>query len=351
MKDVLLALGIVMSVAFLSGDSSALGRRRGTNQDFSGWIVYWDRDKGENTLAAYGDSLKEITVFAYHFNDAGNIVAADPWVPEMVQALKNKALTTHQRILVTVVNDSISKTQHKLKDPEAVHRAISTPQARQKHIRDLLAACDPADGLEIDYENFSRDDRDNFSLFIQELAARLHEHGQWLSVITEPKTTDTGNHGASAIDWKRIGEFADQVKIMAYYFHYAGGDPGSITPLNWLSSVADYAKAQIPTEKISVALILQGLNWSKGKDTQRVDCLQAMDLLKRSGATLKRDRDKVPHFEYTDEQQRLHEVWFADAVSLEKQLNVLSRRGISHAAFWQMSLQNPEFWRSLDMEN
>ncbi len=301
------------------------------NPDFflSGWMPYWDTTRAEKVVDLYGQQLHEICVFGYQFREDGTVVPADPWVKRQVKHLKSlPSKATPPRILITVVND----LSDKMKDPDIVHRVLSNNVARKLHIRQLVAIAKEADGLEIDYEKVRESDRAAFTKFIQELSAELHANRLWLTVVVEPKTKPEGG-----IDWTAIGAAADEVKIMAYYYHYPGGDPGPTATVANLEAQVAYAITEVPKQKLSIALSLYGHSWPQGGTGSQVDPAQALDLARRFHAKVERDRDsQCQHFLYMDPKGFLRDVWMEDATSIRVKIEALARLGIPRVSLWHL---------------
>ncbi|MBI2093863.1 MAG: hypothetical protein HYT88_03990 [Candidatus Omnitrophica bacterium] len=304
----------------------------------SSWIVYWKPKESSKNLEARLRFLQEIAVFACHFDEQNRIIAANPWVPEALQVVKARFQKPRPRVLVTFVNDVVSPSGNKrLKDPQCIHTILENQETRAAHIRELLENAAEVDGIELDYENLWAKDRQNFSRLIQELAEELHREGKWLSVVVQAKTDDRIRDGAGAMDWNAIAEFADQVKVMAYHYHYSSGNPGPVAPPSWLGQVTQFALTQIPQSKLCIVLTLHGFDWPEADPGQSIDYPAAMQLAQTHGASLQRDRASgVPYFHYETQGVR-HEVWIDDPQSLSQKIKLLRRAGIQAIGLWHFA--------------
>lgn len=52
-----------------------------------------------------------------------------------------------------------------------------------------------------------------------------------------------------------------------------------------------------------------------------------------------------PMYTYTDENDRAHEVWYLDAVTVYNTMSSLSSLGISHVSLWRMGSEDPSIWK------
>ena len=117
-------------------------------------------------------------------------------------------------------------------------------------------------GIDLDYENLHAGDRQAFTTFVTRLARALHARGKVLSVAVFAKTTNAGTDPRNlAQDYAAIGRAADQVRLMAYDYHWASSPPGPVAPISWVRAVLRYARTQIPASKIILGVPLYGYDW------------------------------------------------------------------------------------------
>jgi spore germination protein YaaH len=289
-------------------------------------------------LRRWGRGLEEVSVFAVQFDGSGRLAPANDWVAEAPGGIPRSA----RRTVLTAVNDVVDGGSSRIKDPEAAHAVLATPEARRRHVEELMRLSAWADGVEVDYEKMFYKDRENFTAFIRELAAALHRAGKTLSVVAEPKTTDVWKDGCGAIDWTAVGSAADAVKVMAYFEHHEGGDPGPLASEEWVARVARFALTQVPPEKLWIVLTVAGIDWPQGARGKQVEFSRIRELPGRA------QRDKASgtmRLKYKDADGRGHEVWFEDAGSIERKIKRLSKEGVSRVALWRLGVGDPDIWR------
>ena len=107
-------------------------------------------------------------------------------------------------------------------DTTTVETILSTETLIAEHIRQLAncaQSCyqgNAVDGIAIDYRGIDPLYRDQFSLFVRELAKALHANGRSLTVIVpaaeEGAVGEPWNTGA--YDWRAIGRYADYVQVL-----------------------------------------------------------------------------------------------------------------------------------------
>jgi spore germination protein YaaH len=127
------------------------------------------------------------------------------------------------------------------------------------------------DGIDLDWEGFAFTDgsaswpttQPNWTRFIGQLAASLHQLGKVLSVTTpEIRDPATGKRGYWVYDWAGIASSIDRLRIMTY--DYSVSRAGPIGPITWVETTAKYAASIVPASKIWVGVPAYGRDWVVG---------------------------------------------------------------------------------------
>lgn len=107
------------------------------------------------------------------------------------------------------------------------------------------------EGLNVDFENVLPRDREAYNRFLQLTVDRLHPEGYFVSTAVAPKSS-AAQPGLlyEAHDYPAHGRIVDFVILMTYEWGYRKGPPQSISPLNQIRRVLDYAVSVIPRNKI-----------------------------------------------------------------------------------------------------
>ena len=310
------------------------------NKTVDVWFAYWDVNNSLNNLENISkDKINGINLFFYSLDKNGDIINALP-EPDDYKPILNTVQKLGVKIIPTFTNDIIySKTNIVPKDPDIISEILNDSTLRKKHIQQIIKIAKEvnADGIDIDYEKIYAEDKNKFSQFIKELSGILHDQNMTLSVTVQQKTEDHQRQGAGAIDWHEISKHADQIIIMCYNYSSKTSKPGPICPLFWLRDIIKFAKSQIPTEKICIALGLYGYDWSE-KDCKSVNFRKVIELVKENSATLFWDSEsQSPYFSYSKSGLQ-HEVWFENQESILKKIQLVKRYRIDHVAIWHLGL-------------
>jgi spore germination protein YaaH len=224
---------------------------------------------------------------------------------------------------------------------------ISTEANRAAHAERLtdLVVSKGYDGLDLDYESRRAEDRDEFSLFVETLASRLHAEDKKLAIAVHAKTSEPGGwSGAKAQDWKRLGRAADEFKIMLYDYHWNGSEAGPAAPPGWIDEVLTFAETRVAPYKIRMGLPFYGRDW-RGTEARDLVYTEVRQLAEERSATMQRHSSGEPYFKYSDD----HTVYYQDSRSIGMKLEVLKRKHpkVGGIAVWHVGGESRDYWTTL----
>lgn len=201
-----------------------------------------------------------------------------------------------------------------------------------------------------DIERVLPEDKEAYNRFLRKSAARIHAAGLQFSTALAPKTSaEQAGEWYTAHDYKVHGEVADFVIIMTYEWGYSGGPPLPVSPIRSVRRVLQYAKSEIPQEKIMMGQNLYGYDWTlpfvRGTKAKALSPQGAIALARKEQVPIQYDtRAQAPFFEYTDEDGKEHKVWFEDARSIQAKFNLVKEMGIRGVSYWRLGFPFPQNW-------
>ena len=235
-------------------------------------------------------------------------------------------------------------------DKDITHEHIGSLDARAALVEQLLSLAETyhLDGLNIDFEGFYPEDRDNFSAFIAELGTAMRDQGLTLSVDVPP----TGLfEWIEPFDFALIGGYADYVVLMGYDEHWVGHPrPGSVSSLSWYQDKMDQLIALVPAQKVIAGLPLYTRDWyERGGRNNSTDLLipAQIELLQRTGAKTNWDPGTGQYVARYTQIGVEHTIWVEDSRSLAQKLQVGLDHGVAGHAYWHMGGDTPDVWKSL----
>ena len=316
-----------------------------------GFYPYW--------VSASPDSLRwdvltTVAFFTLEIDGFGDLVELNGWPHG---ALIDAAHANGAQAVVTVCNFSPSELSTLLGDPANRANAV-------QNIVDQVQAGN-ADGVNVDFELLPYSMKGAFIDFLAELKTGLE------AVLADPHiTVDTpAVDWSGAYDFDRIADHCDYLMIMAYDYHYKGGDPGPVAPLyaggiweSWTGldyTLDDYEAymAPYPLGSAIVGLPLYGYDWPATDDSVPGSSLgtataimyedaQARAAGGQYGPVLYDTDSQTPYFLYQSQGWRQH--WFDDADSLTLRFAYADDRGAGGIGFWALGYDgnDPDLWDS-----
>jgi spore germination protein len=338
---VVLAGAVAAGVTLLPLSHSGAGPARAVVAS----LPFWDIRNGTATVLVHRQDFTEVSPFIYGLTAGGRI---EPQYDPAHAATVSAAITRLRRaglpVVPTLANITAGNWSY-----APVTRMLHDPALRRQQVAGIVALvlAHRYAGIDIDYENLHAADRRAFTTFITSLAAALHAHGRILSVAVFAKTSNAGYGQANlAQDYAALARAADQVRIMAYNYHWATSPPGPVAPIGWVRGVLRYAKTQIPARKIILGVPLYGYDWSGGHGAA-LSWLQAFQLSIRYHARPRYDTAaQEPWFGYTAGGRR-HVVWFENQASSRAKFEAAAGAGAGGVFLWMFGYEDVTTWAAL----
>lgn len=204
------------------------------------------------------------------------------------------------------------------------------------------------DGINIDFENMSMDDKDMFSRFIIELAPRLKEYGKVLSVdVTAP---DGSENWSMCYDRNKIGKVADYVIFMAY------DQNGISSPKEGTTAGADWVEVNIKKfigkqEEVSAEKLILGMPfytrlWKEenGKITSNVVSMKYIDSKIPSNVEKKWNEDLKQYYVEYEQNGVTYKMWLEEEESIKAKFALMKEYNLAGAAYWQKDFEKASIW-------
>jgi cellulose synthase/poly-beta-1,6-N-acetylglucosamine synthase-like glycosyltransferase/peptidoglycan/xylan/chitin deacetylase (PgdA/CDA1 family)/spore germination protein YaaH len=302
-----------------------------------GFFINWDESSYES-LKRNLDHLDWVVAEWSHLQDVPN--GANPLVTDVhIPALNWIRLNRPEvRILPMVQNVVNEEWQGDL-----LARAISDEPHRQTLINSLMSFVqdNKFGGICVDFEEPPTASQGNLLTFMQELHTAFAAKG--LLVVQAVPFDDP--------DWnyKAYSAASDYLIVMAYDQHWTGSDAGPVAAQDWFEQNLIKRMRELDAAKTIIALGNYGYNWSDADDTaDEITFQEALITARESSATPTFDAAaRNPYFEYDEEDESHHKVWFLDAVTAYNQIRASS--GYKPAGFgvWRLGSEDPSIWSLL----
>jgi spore germination protein YaaH len=235
-------------------------------------------------------------------------------------------------------------------EPDAVHRILTDPAAREATIDALLELVrgNGYDGINLDFENGAATDRDALTAYVVRLATALHAAGKRLSVDVSPKFEPTTTGRSGFYDYEALGRASDTVFVMNWGWHWTTSEPGAPDDLELTRKVADYVATVPNRSRFVLGTHLYGMDWPNGggpgHEAVSLEHADVVALSTRYGAKPVLDPAADAWvFTYTDGDGAHHEVWYPDASTIARRIRLARDRGLG-IGFWRLGREDQRVW-------
>jgi len=247
-------------------------------------------------------------------------------------------------------------------------------EARQLLVNDIIEVSKKFDGVQIDFESVSDDDSANFLEFLRIVKAGLGP-SKIFSIALPAKIYKVKD----AYDYRAISKIADKVFIMAYDQHWSTSKPGPVASLPWCRSIMNYAKSEIPPDKLIMGIPLYGRSWKevkivkkikartsyakKGKKSKKKRTITVTKRVTKSNSvrtanisSLLKAKNCVK--EYSPESGfriksigSSKQVLYCDDINATMEKFRYYREFVDSVGFWRLGMESPEMWKEITVKN
>jgi spore germination protein len=146
--------------------------------EVTGWMPYWRGATSTNDVLPHINDMTEVNPFVYTIKSNGTLLdngnlSAEPWA-----SFINTAKADKVRVIPTIMTS----------DGTLLHTLINTKAHRDSFASNIVQTVNAGgfDGIDIDFEGKHAEDKDNFSLFLQNLYQRMGS--KWVMCTIEART-------------------------------------------------------------------------------------------------------------------------------------------------------------------
>ncbi len=235
-------------------------------------------------------------------------------------------------------------------NPKDETQILTNATVRETFIGALVSLCEQYgyQGIQIDFEGAPPSDREPFTAFITELAARLHALGDRLSTIVTAKTYNIHSGRAAMYDDAALSVPSDYVFVLDWGLHWTTSAPGALDEMAWFKKVAEYAATMPNRSKFVLGMPLYGIDWAGAGGSANpgvpLEYSEIMALTSQYGVTPQWEPvAQDPWFTYTNAEGIQHTVWFTDHESVQARVELAESLGLG-VGLWHLGSEDQSVW-------
>lgn len=246
-------------------------------------------------------------------------------------------------------------------DTDMTHELITSLDNRTNFIEKLVAIYSDNNypGINIDFENIYKEDKEALSQFIGELTAAFHREGILVSMdVTFAGGSDTWS---KCYDRLVLGQWVDYIIVMSYDQHW-GSSPisGTVAGLNWLDVNIEKLTNEVDSNKIIMGIPFYMRVWFERPSSESVNKMRvtsdaitmfAMEnILAEKEHTILWDEETGQNYiSFIDhEDNAVKKIWIEDAESLRLKVAMVHKYNLKGIASWRRGYELESIWPVLE---
>jgi len=215
------------------------------------------------------------------------------------------------------------------------------------------------DGINLDLENLTEEDRDSYTKFVRLMRRRLPSD-KVVSVAVAPNPYNFKKGWQASFDYELLSKYSDFLVIMTYDESYPGGPSGPVASLGFVEDSIKYTLEKAPNEKIVLGIPFYGRLWDEsgeirgyGISIKKVEELLnkyeseiIYDVSKQSAmATIYiKDDDERPYLVDRKLDPGKYTIWYENNDSIKSKLRLVQKYDLMGAASWSLGQENKDVW-------
>jgi cellulose synthase/poly-beta-1,6-N-acetylglucosamine synthase-like glycosyltransferase/peptidoglycan/xylan/chitin deacetylase (PgdA/CDA1 family)/spore germination protein YaaH len=306
-----------------------------------GFYINWDESSYES-LKRNLDHLDWVVAEWSHLQNVAD--GANPLVTDIdIPALNWIRITRPEVRILPMVQNLLDEQW----DGDLLARSIADEAHRQLLINALTMFVKENNfaGVCVDFEELPVSAQANLLTFIQELHTAFAAKGLLVSQAVPFDNPDW--------NYKAYSAATDYLMLMAYDQHWTGSDAGPVAAQDWFEQTLITRMREVDPAKTIIALGNYGYNWSDAThDVDEVTFQEALITARESSAEPTFDStSRNPYFEYDEEDESHHKVWFLDAVTAYNQMRAASGYKPAGFGIWRLGSEDPSVWSVLGTQD
>lgn len=244
-------------------------------------------------------------------------------------------------------------------NPAMTKKLLRNTDARDNIIRQLLsyASLYKLDGINIDFENINKEDKDVLTQFVREITPFLKEQG--LVVTMDVSIPDGSDNWSLCYDRKALGGIVDYLMLMTYDQYWASSpDAGSVAQVAWVEKNLKKTLELVPREKLLLGLPFYTRLWETKPDkdgkakltlpAKSLTMAAAKKLIKDNNAQTKWDETSGQFYAEYKKDGASYKIWLEDENSINLKSALVQKYRLAGACSWSKTFEVPEVWSVLN---
>ena len=218
------------------------------------------------------------------------------------------------------------------------------------------------DGINVDFENISKECGEHYLQFLRELSLKCRQNGIVLSV-----DNPVPSQYSTQYDLEEQGKIVDYVIIMGYDEHHKGSlESGPVASYDFVKNGIEDALKEVPAKKLINAVPFYTRLWKEVlKTEEELEAQEGTDAaeypytvtseaygmskiyvaIDNAGAEISVDEATGQNYaEWEEADGAIYKVWLEDKDALEAKLQLMKEKDLAGVAAWRLGFESSDVW-------
>ena len=216
------------------------------------------------------------------------------------------------------------------------------------------------DGVNVDIENVTEKDRENYTLLVKTLREKLGDDKTIaVAVAANPNNWQTGWHGS--YDYASLAKYADYLMLMTYDEHYEGGEAGPVASIDFVEKSIKYALERVEPSKIVLGIPFFGRYWQDGVDYggYGISLTKVKELTNKYKTSFYYDNttesvkakmtieliENKPVVNGKVLKTGTYTIWYENQQSISAKLDLVNKYNLKGTGSWSLGQETQDIWK------
>ncbi|KXO17132.1 SH3 domain protein [Clostridiales bacterium KA00134] len=228
---------------------------------------------------------------------------------------------------------------------------LSNSASRGYAINRLLNSCKKygLTGLNIDFEQFSIENRDAFTEFVKEIYETFSKEKILVSVDVTPQISK--DVSKETYNRAELSKYCDYLIVMTYDQHWSSSEKaGSVAQYKWVEGNINNLFKTVPREKLVLGMPLYSRYWSTkdNKTTSKTISMEdSKNIISQKGLAPKWDEESKQDYVEFQEDGATKQIWVEDASSIGWKASLCVKYNLAGLASWRKDFETYNIWDTI----
>ncbi|MCT4509535.1 MAG: S-layer homology domain-containing protein [Tepidibacter sp.] len=297
----------------------------------TGYVYFGNKYKYQDAVNSTNNSLDTVYPSYFDIDEDGNLKITQTLDEYLIKDMHNKGV----KVVPFISNHW---------DRELGRQALSNKHNLANQIAEAIEKYD-LDGVNVDIENVTDEDRDDYTDFVRILSEIIDEDKEIsVAVAANPNGWTSGWHGS--YDYEKLAIYSDYIFLMAYDESYIGGPEGPVASIQFVENSITQLIKYVDNDKVILGIPFYGRYWKKE------------DSYGGHGASLRRIEEaisKYPSDVIFDESSKsvkatvskddgTYIYWYENEQSIIEKLKLVEKYDLKGSGSWSLGQEDKSIW-------